>query len=157
MEARERVRGRTHTHTHTHTPTVCKPLTASCRDLAAGIPAAVTAPARACAPLHARVLRRFSPGQRFRDSMDCSPPGSSVQGIIPARILEWVALSFTREQSQRQALTADRRVEAESQPPPPSPCTYRPGTIHSPQASVKVDSHLPFLKCGAGSALKGLF
>ena len=25
------------------------------------------------------------------DSMDCSPPGSSVHGIIPARILEWVA------------------------------------------------------------------
>ena len=24
---------------------------------------------------------------------DCSPPGSSVHGIIPARILEWVAIS----------------------------------------------------------------
>ena len=23
--------------------------------------------------------------------MDCSPPGSSVQGILQARILEWVA------------------------------------------------------------------
>ena len=23
--------------------------------------------------------------------MDCSPPGSSVQGIVQARILEWVA------------------------------------------------------------------
>ena len=26
--------------------------------------------------------------------MDCSPPGSSVHGILQARILEWVALSF---------------------------------------------------------------
>ena len=26
------------------------------------------------------------------DSMDCSPPGSSVQGILQARILEWVAI-----------------------------------------------------------------
>ena len=25
------------------------------------------------------------------DSMDCSPPGSSVHGILQARILEWVA------------------------------------------------------------------
>ena len=28
--------------------------------------------------------------------MDCSPPGSSVQGIFQARILEWVAISFSR-------------------------------------------------------------
>ena len=25
--------------------------------------------------------------------MDCSPPGSSVHGILQARILEWVAIS----------------------------------------------------------------
>ena len=28
--------------------------------------------------------------------MDCSPPGSSVHGIFQARILEWVAVSFSR-------------------------------------------------------------
>ena len=28
--------------------------------------------------------------------MDCSPPGSSVDGISQARILEWVAISFSR-------------------------------------------------------------
>ena len=27
--------------------------------------------------------------------MDCSPPGSSVYGILQARILEWVAISFS--------------------------------------------------------------
>ena len=27
--------------------------------------------------------------------MDCSPPGSSVQGILQARILEWVAMPFS--------------------------------------------------------------
>ena len=32
--------------------------------------------------------------------MNCSPPGSSVQGIIPARILEWVAISSSRGSSQ---------------------------------------------------------
>ena len=29
--------------------------------------------------------------------MDCSPPGSSVLGISQARILEWVAISFSRD------------------------------------------------------------
>ena len=32
--------------------------------------------------------------------MDCSPPGSSVHGILQARILEWVAISFSRGSSQ---------------------------------------------------------
>ena len=27
---------------------------------------------------------------------DCSPPGSSVHGIFQARILEWVAIPFSR-------------------------------------------------------------
>ena len=30
------------------------------------------------------------------DSMDCTPPGSSVCGISQARILEWVAIPFSR-------------------------------------------------------------
>ena len=29
------------------------------------------------------------------DHMDCSPPGSSVHGIFQARIVEWVAISFS--------------------------------------------------------------
>ena len=32
--------------------------------------------------------------------MDCSLPGSSVHGILQARILEWVAISFSRGSSQ---------------------------------------------------------
>ena len=31
--------------------------------------------------------------------MDCSPPGSSVYGILQARILEWVAISFSTASS----------------------------------------------------------
>ena len=31
--------------------------------------------------------------------MDCTPPGSSVHGISKARILEWVAISFSMESS----------------------------------------------------------
>ena len=33
------------------------------------------------------------------DPMDCSLPGSSVLGILQARILEWVAISFSRGSS----------------------------------------------------------
>ena len=29
--------------------------------------------------------------------MDCGPPGSSVHGIFQARILEWAAISFSRD------------------------------------------------------------
>ena len=32
--------------------------------------------------------------------MDYSPPGSSVHGILQARILEWGAIPFSRESSQ---------------------------------------------------------
>ena len=34
------------------------------------------------------------------DSMDCSLPGSSIHGIFQARILEWVAISFSSGSSQ---------------------------------------------------------
>ena len=34
---------------------------------------------------------------RLCDSMDCSPPGFSIHGVFQARVLEWVAISFSRE------------------------------------------------------------
>ena len=34
------------------------------------------------------------------DPMNCSPPGSSVREIFPARILEWFAISSSRGSSQ---------------------------------------------------------
>ena len=34
------------------------------------------------------------------DPMDCNPPGSSVHGTLQARILEWVAISYSRGSSQ---------------------------------------------------------
>ena len=33
-------------------------------------------------------------------STDCSPPGPSVHGILQARILEWIAIPFSRGSSQ---------------------------------------------------------
>ena len=34
------------------------------------------------------------------DPVDCSPPGSSVHGILQVRIPEWVAISFSRGSSR---------------------------------------------------------
>ena len=36
------------------------------------------------------------------DPMDCNPPGSSVHGIFQARVLEWVAIDFSKENPKAQ-------------------------------------------------------
>ena len=45
------------------------------------------------------------------DPMDCRPPGSSVHGIFQAKIVEWIAISFSRGSSRPEprspALQAD--------------------------------------------------
>ena len=33
------------------------------------------------------------------DPMDCSLPGSSIHGIFQARVLEWVAIAFSKNKS----------------------------------------------------------
>ena len=40
------------------------------------------------------------------DHMDCSPPGSSVHGVLQARIREWVAMPSSRGSSQLRGSTA---------------------------------------------------
>ena len=44
------------------------------------------------------------------NSMECSPPGSSVQGLLQARILEWVAIFFSRGSSQPRDWTQVSRI-----------------------------------------------
>ena len=44
------------------------------------------------------------------DPMDCSLPGSSVHGIFQARILEWVAISFSRRSSRPRDWTRISRI-----------------------------------------------
>ena len=41
------------------------------------------------------------------DPMDCTPPGSSVQRILQARILQWVAIPFSRGSSRPRDWTQD--------------------------------------------------
>ena len=50
--------------------------------------------------IHLCLCRLLSCVWLFCDPMDCSPPGSSVHGILQARILEWVAILFFRASSQ---------------------------------------------------------
>ena len=43
--------------------------------------------------------------QTLWNPMGCSPPGSSVHGILQAKILEWVAMPFSRGPSQPKGRT----------------------------------------------------
>ena len=47
-------------------------------------------------PVYAKLLQSCP---TLYDPVDCGPPGSSVHGILQARILEWVAISFSRRSS----------------------------------------------------------
>ena len=52
--------------------------------------------------------------------VDCSPLGSSIHGILQARILEWVAISFSRGSSQPRDRTQVSHTTADaltSEPP----------------------------------------
>ena len=44
------------------------------------------------------------------DPMDCSLPGSSIHGILQARILEWVAIPFSRASAQPRDQTQVSRI-----------------------------------------------
>ena len=46
--------------------------------------------------------------------MDSSPPGSSVHGILQAKILEWVAFLFSRGSSQPRDRTQVSRIAGDS-------------------------------------------
>ena len=54
--------------------------------------------------MHAYLLSHV---RLFGDHMDCSLPGSSLYRISQVRMLEWVAISFSRESSQPSDQTHD--------------------------------------------------
>ena len=80
--------------------------------------------------------------------MDCSPPGSSVHRILQTRILEWVAIPFSRGSSQLRDQTwvsciADRFFFTSEPPGKP----WRRLIIQSLQNfyQVRTSSHLSYL------------
>ena len=54
------------------------------------------------------------------DPMDCSSPGSSVQGILQAWILEWVGIPSSRKSSRHRDWTCVSHIQADSLPSEPS-------------------------------------
>ena len=73
------------------------------------------------------------------DPMGCSPPGSSVHGILQARILEWVAISFSRGSSQSRDRAQVFHIAADSLPTEP------PGMLTKALYDLKVDGDFFFL------------
>ena len=55
----------------------------------------------------------------FCDSVDCSPPGFSVHEISQARILEWVAISFSRGSSGSRDQNRSPELQVDSLPSEP--------------------------------------
>ena len=53
------------------------------------------------------------------DPMDCSVPGSSVHGMLQVRILEWVAIPFSRGSSQLGIEPGSPTLQADSLPSKP--------------------------------------
>ena len=62
-----------------------------------GLPCPLCVCAHTCMHTHTHSLSH----DRLCEPMDCSPPSSSVYGILQARILERVAISSSRGSSQR--------------------------------------------------------
>ena len=46
--------------------------------------------------------------------MDCNPPGSSVHGVSQARVLEWIAISFSRGSSRPRDQARSPTLKADS-------------------------------------------
>ena len=61
-----------------------------------------------CMHIHVSEVTQSCP--TLCNPMDYSLPGSSVHGIFQARVLEWVAISFSRWSSQPRHWTWDSRI-----------------------------------------------
>ena len=68
------------------------------------------------------------------DPVDCSPPGFSIHGILQARILEWVAISFSRGSSDPGIEPWSPTLEADaltSEPPGKSLGCHQHQAVHA--------------------------
>ena len=97
--------------------------------------------------------------------MDCSPPGFSIHGISQARILEWVAISFSRGSSQprdRTGLLYCRQILYHLKPRPKNKWWRRhiksPSLTPHVRASLEPEAPVALLnlsEAGEGEALAG--
>ena len=105
----------------------------------------------------------------FCDPMDCNLPGSSVHGILQARVLEWIAIPFSRgspdpgiEPGSPALQAASLRSEPPGNPPEKGvrarrgqepgetswdggyhQCSMRPGWQEQPREGRRASSHAP--------------
>ena len=63
------------------------------------------------------------------DPMACSLSGSSIHGIFQARVLEWVAISFSRVSSQLRDGNGSPPLQTETLPAEPSGKPIIPGRL----------------------------
>ena len=77
--------------------------------------------------------------------MDCSPPGSSVHGILWARILEWVAMPSSRESSRPLVEPGSPALEADALlSEPPGKCLVKRHETHNKNISIQPLIQFPF-------------
>ena len=83
------------------------------------------------------------------DPMDCSLPGSSLHGILQARVLEWVAISFSRGSSWPRDRTQVSRIPGRcfNLWATREPLFLPPGYSHQPHPEMPFA--LPQLPCSA--------
>ena len=79
-----------HTHAHPNVPLMHRPGTPT------GSHTVTHASVHSTHGVHACLLSQLCPTLQ---PVDHSPPGSSVYGILKARILEWVAISYSKGSS----------------------------------------------------------
>ena len=73
------------------------------------------------------------------DPMDCSLSGSSVHGIFQAKVLQWIAISFSRRSSQLRNRTQVSRIAGRHFTPPEPPGILTLITI----GTIKINIFLP--------------
>ena len=75
---------------------ICMSSTQTSQLQAMCLPAVASSPGCLLGTLYVRVHAHAQLYPTLWGPMDCSPPGSSVHGILQARRLEWVAIPFSR-------------------------------------------------------------
>ena len=77
------------------------------------------------------------------DSMECSPPGSSVHGIFQAIVLEWIDISFSRGSSHPGTEPGYLSLQTEALPSEPIDFNYCPSLDLSAD-NLSDKRHIPF-------------
>ena len=91
--------------------------------------------------MHAKSLQSCP---TLRDPIDGSPPGSPVPGILQARILEWVAISFSNAWKWKVKVKSLSRVQLFATPWTAGTRLLRPWDF--PGKSTGVGCHCPLWK-----------